>query len=88
MNSASRKSSAICPHSLTNRSLVLDGPVNFELVRGEEVIVTTDGQQIAPVKAGQRITVKKSELKTNLIRLKEYDFFGRVKKTFGFAAGD
>jgi NAD+ kinase len=77
--------SAICPHSLTNRSLVLDGPVNFELVRGEEVIVTADGQQVAPVRIGQRIMVKKSELKTNLIRLKDYDFFGRVKKTFGFA---
>lgn len=77
--------SAICPHSLTNRSLVLDGPVNFELVRGEDVIVTADGQQVAPVRAGQRITVKKSELKTKLIRLKDYDFFGRVKKTFGFA---
>ena len=86
--SASLIVSAICPHSLTNRSLVLDGPVTFELARGEEVIVTADGQLVAPVKAGQRITVKKSEFKTKLIRLKEYDFFGRVKKTFGFAAGD
>ena len=77
--------SAICPHSLTNRSLVLDGPVNFELVRGEEVIVTADGQQVAPVRAGQRITIKKSELKTKLIRLQDYDFFGRVSATFGFA---
>jgi NAD kinase len=54
-------------------------------VRGEDVIVTADGQQMAKVKVGQRIMVKKSEFKTNLIRLKEYDFFGRVSKTFGFA---
>jgi NAD+ kinase len=86
--SASLIVSAICPHSLTNRSLVLDGPLEFELVRGEEVIVTADGQQVAPVAAGRKITVKKSELKTKLIRLKEYDFFGRVKKTFGFAGTD
>jgi NAD+ kinase len=78
--------SAICPHSLSNRSLVLDGPVNFKLNRGEDVILTADGQQVVPVKTEQSITVGRSGLKTKFIRLKEYDFFGRVKKTFGFAA--
>lgn len=80
--------SAICPHSLTNRSLVLDGPLHVDLKRGEGVIVTADGQQVAPIKVGQRLTVKRSELKTKFIRLKEYDFFGRVKRTFGFASAD
>jgi NAD+ kinase len=78
--------SAICPHSLSNRSLVLDGPVGFRLTRGDDVILTADGQQLEPVKKGQIIWVGRSELKTRFIRLKDYDFFGRVKRTFGFAA--
>ena len=78
--------SAICPHSLSNRSLVLDGPVAFKLTRGDDVILTADGQQVVPVKKGQGIAVGRSELKTRFIRLKDYDFFGRVKTTFGFAA--
>ncbi len=78
--------SAICPHSLTNRSLVLDGPVDFKLTRGDDVILTADGQQVVPVRKGQVIKVGRSELKTRFIRLQGYDFFGRVKKTFGFAA--
>ncbi|MBN3033211.1 MAG: NAD(+)/NADH kinase [Candidatus Saganbacteria bacterium] len=80
--------SAICPHSLSNRSLVLDGPVNFKLRRGDEVILTADGQQVAPVKPGQRVVIARSALKTRFIRLKEYDFFGRARETFGFAGAD
>lgn len=78
--------SAICPHSLTNRSLVLDGPVTFKLTRGDEAILTADGQQVVPVKKGEVIRVGRSEFKTKFIRLADYDFFERVKKTFGFAA--
>jgi len=78
--------SAICPHSLTNRSLVLDGPVSFRLTRGDDVILTADGQQVAPVKKGEGIRVGRSEHKTRFIRLKEYDFFARAQKTFGYAA--
>lgn len=80
--------SAICPHSLSNRSLVLDGPVGIRLKRGEGVCLTADGQQLMPVKAGQTILVKRSALKTSFIRLREYNFFARVNKTFGFGAGD
>jgi len=80
--------SAICPHSLSNRSLVLDGPVTMVLKRGEDVILTGDGQQVVPIKAGQKVTVRKSKLKTKFIRLKEYNFFRKVKNTFGFGEGN
>jgi len=79
--------SAICPHSLSNRSLVVDGPVDFVLRRGDKVILTGDGQQMIGVKVGQKITVSKSNLKARFIRLKDYDFFKRVAKTFGFGEG-
>jgi len=79
--------SAICPHSLSRRSLVLDGPVNFILRRGDDVILTGDGQQVFPVKIGQKVAVSQSKLKTRFIRIKDYSFFARVKKTFGFGEG-
>jgi NAD kinase len=73
---------------LSNRSLVLDQSVTFILHRGEGVILTADGQQMVPVKLGQKVTVSKSKLKARFIRLKEYEFFARVRKTFGFGAGN
>ncbi|MGB9613233.1 MAG: hypothetical protein ACPL4K_03540, partial [Candidatus Margulisiibacteriota bacterium] len=76
------------PHTLSNRSLVLEGPISFVLQRGEKVILTADGQQVVPIKVGQKIIVKKSNLKARFIRLKEYNFFQRVKETFGFGEGN
>ncbi len=80
--------SAICPHSLSNRSLVLDGPVVFELNRGNDVILTADGQHVLPVKTGQKVTVRRSGLTTRFIRLRGRDFFGKVRATFGFGTGN
>ncbi|MFA5035231.1 MAG: NAD(+)/NADH kinase [Candidatus Margulisiibacteriota bacterium] len=75
--------SPICCHSLNTRSLVLNGPVVLRLDRGDEVILTADGQQTLPVKVGSRVTIKKAVQVARFIRLKEYDFFGRVRETFG-----
>lgn len=80
--------SAICPHSLSNRSLVLDGPITMILRRGDGVILTADGQQVVPVKIGQKVVVRRSNLKTKFIRLKEYNFFQKVKNIFGFGEGN
>lgn len=80
--------SAICPHSLSNRSLVLNGLVSLVLRRGEKVILTADGQEVVPVKVGQKVVVSKSKLKARFIRLKEYNFFQRIKETFGFGEGN
>ncbi|OGC12013.1 hypothetical protein A3K48_06010 [candidate division WOR-1 bacterium RIFOXYA12_FULL_52_29] len=75
--------SPICCHSLNTRSLVLDSPAVFRLTRGGEVILTADGQQMIPVKVGVRVIIKRAAEKTRFIRLRAYDFFGRVRETFG-----
>jgi NAD+ kinase len=80
--------SAICAHSLSNRSLVLEGPLSVVLQRGEEVIVTADGQEVFPVKVGQRLRVRRSNLKTRFIRLKGYNFFEKLRDTFSFGKGN
>ena len=76
--------SAISPHSINTRPIVIDTPVNVVLARGKEVNLTADGQQVIQLHEGQKILIQMSKLKTRFIRLKNYDFFGRVKDTFGF----
>jgi len=76
--------SAICPHSINTRPIVIDKPVNIVLTRGKEVNLTADGQQVVPLHEGQKIRIQRSALKTRFIRLKEYPFFQRVKEAFGF----
>ncbi|MFA6431604.1 MAG: NAD(+)/NADH kinase [Candidatus Margulisiibacteriota bacterium] len=79
--------SAICPHSLSNRSLVVDGPISFSLVRGDNVMLTADGQVLVPIKVKQEIIIKKAIEKTRFIRLKKLDYFGKIRSTFGFGSG-
>lgn len=76
--------SAISPHSISTRSLVLEKPVTAVLTRGKEAILTADGQRLVPLHERQKIRIQRSKLKTRFIRLKEYDFFERVKDVFGF----
>lgn len=76
--------SAICPHSVNTRPIVIDRPINVTLTKGKEVYLTADGQQVVPLHEGQKIRIQKSKLKTRFIRFKGYPFFQRVKETFGF----
>ncbi len=76
--------SAVCPHSISNRSIVVEKPVTAVLNRGKEVLLTADGQQMVHLHERQKIRIQKSKLKTRFIRLKQYDFFERVKEAFGF----
>jgi NAD+ kinase len=83
-NSKSIIVTAICPHSISVRPIILDSSVTAILTRGSKVILTADGQTMVPLKVGQKIHVQKSKLKTKFIRLKKYKLFGRIKDTFGF----
>ncbi len=75
---------AICPHTINSRPLVVEKAVTVVLNRGQEVILTADGQEMIELREGQKVTIKISALKTRFIRLGKYDFFERVKKAFNF----
>ena len=77
--------SAICPHKISIRPVVLEKEIKVRLLRGEQVSLTADGQQMLAIKPDQVVTIKKSKYKTRFIRMQEYDFFKRVKDSFGFA---
>jgi len=76
--------SAICPHSISIRPLVVEHSVTLVLNRGDEVILTADGQQMIPLDVGNKIHIQRSKLTAKFIRLRKYDFFGKVKEIFGF----
>ena len=76
--------SAICPHSISIRPLVVNQPVTAVLQRGKKAILTADGQHFVPLHERQKIRIQRSKLKTRFIRFAEYDFFVRVKEVFGF----
>ncbi len=72
----------ICPHSLSERSLVIsaDDRIEIEVVRSrktqeEEAIATTDGQYFANLQVGDRITLTRSEQTAKLIRFEKNRFY-------------
>lgn len=78
--------SAICPHSMSDRPIVLSARRDKELVKvaidiekspGEfgEVLLTADGQNVIKLKENDKIVFTEAPFRTKFIRLKEYDFF-------------
>ena len=68
----------ICPHTLTNRPLVL--PFNAEIrlqmnTREQEVMLTADGQIGLPLKAGDRVEIRRSSKTFNTVCAKDRDYF-------------
>ena len=68
----------ICPHTLSNRPLVLPDDAEFELVLKtpkEEVALTLDGQVGMPLEYEDRVTVRKSRTGFNLIQAHTRNYF-------------
>jgi NAD+ kinase len=68
----------ICPHTLSNRPLVVPDDVDFELVLKtprEEVALTLDGQVGMPLEYEDRVTVRKSSTTFNLIQAHTRNYF-------------
>jgi NAD+ kinase len=77
----------ICPHTLTQRPLVVPDDENVEivLVNDTEVHLTLDGQHGFPLQRGDRVQVKQSPNRVRLVRNPHIDFFGilRAKLRWG-----
>src|SRR5262252_5938385 len=68
----------ICPHTLTNRPLVLPFDVEIRLqmnTREQEVMLTADGQIGLPLMAGDRVEIRKSAKTFNTVSAKGRDYF-------------
>ncbi|BDG04395.1 NAD(+)/NADH kinase [Anaeromyxobacter oryzae] len=77
----------ICPHTLTQRPLVVPDDENIEilLVNDSEVYLTLDGQKGMKLERGDRVQVKQSYNRVLLVRNPQIDFFGilRAKLRWG-----
>jgi NAD+ kinase len=83
--------SAICPHSMSDRPLVIPARRDLRLIEvkikilqtpgeGGKVLLTSDGQEVIPLKADDEIVFREAPFKTKFIRLKRYDFFKVVRE--------
>ena len=73
----------ICPHSLVLRPLVL--PPNEEIVvevrpPANEMMLTVDGQDGEPVKAGDHVVVRRSAATVPLVRFPGQSFFSILRR--------
>lgn len=76
--------SPICPHRAANRSIVLTEPVLIKIQKGEDVLITVDGQKIFKLQKDDGIFVYKSKYRTNFIRLKDYNLWELLKTKLGW----
>jgi NAD+ kinase len=77
----------ICPHTLTNRPLVIPDEAAIELVlqtSHEEVTLTLDGQIGIALRFGDRITVNKSEHYFQLVQSPNKDYFRILHEKLGW----
>ncbi len=68
----------ICPHTLTNRPIVLPDDFTIEIIlrsESEDVFLTLDGQVGFSLRKNDTIEVKKSEFTTKLLMPCERDYF-------------
>jgi NAD+ kinase len=68
----------ICPHTLTNRPLVVPDTVRIALslrTRGESAMATIDGQLGIDVRSGDRLRLHKSSRTFNVITPRNRNYF-------------
>ncbi|HKJ22568.1 MAG TPA: NAD(+) kinase [Gammaproteobacteria bacterium] len=73
----------ICPHTLSNRPLVIDGDSRVEIVVGEpdtnHASLTCDGEISARLSTGDRVIVYKKDHKMHLIHPADHDHFAILR---------
>lgn len=81
----------ICPHTLTNRSLVvsLRSEVRVTLQsRQPDSIFAADGQVLATLHPGESVTVRRSRRSVRLLRLSGSSFFGTLRQKLNWSGSN
>lgn len=79
----------ICPHSLSQRALVLADDCEIELEANESedpgpMLFTVDGRDVVRIEPGQRVLVRKSPRKFRLVRMVGSSFFQALRQKLGW----
>ncbi|MCU7891812.1 MAG: NAD(+) kinase [Candidatus Thiodiazotropha sp. (ex Ustalcina ferruginea)] len=79
----------ICPHTLSNRPIVVDGDTEIEIrlnpAHTEDVQITCDGQTTIPAMPGEVIRIRKAEHQVRLIHPKGYDYYSILRAKLGWS---
>ncbi|MDJ0806551.1 MAG: NAD(+) kinase [Gammaproteobacteria bacterium] len=78
----------ICPHTLSNRPIVVDGQSEIEIRlasgHAEGVQLTCDGQVTLPVMEGEIIRIRKDEHRIRLIHPQGHDYYNTLRAKLGW----
>jgi len=75
----------ICPHSLTQRPLVLPGKFAIEMRTSEErALLIIDGQDVHELGLGESVHIKLAHKTIKLIHREEFDYFDVLKGKLGW----
>jgi len=75
----------ICPHSLTQRPLVLPGKFAIEMRTSEErALIIIDGQDVHELGLGESVHIKLAHKTVKLIHKEEFDYFDVLKGKLGW----
>jgi NAD+ kinase len=78
----------ICPHTLSNRPIVVDGDSEIEirlnLAHAEDVQITCDGQSTLPLMPGESVRIRKAEHPVRLIHPEGYDYYSILRAKLGW----
>jgi NAD+ kinase len=75
----------ICPHSLTQRPVVLPGEFSIEMTTPEpRALVIIDGQDMHELEEGQSVHIKLATKTAKLIHREEFNYFDVLKEKLGW----
>lgn len=78
----------ICPHSLSQRSLVLSDDVTIEIApeSGDDgqMLFTVDGRDTTRIDPGDKVIVKKADRSFHLLRLEGTSFYEALRQKLGW----
>ena len=76
---------AICPHSLHSCPIVVDDDMKITIsTKGENIRVIADGEVVAKDKNGLQITIEKAQKNALFIRLKNENFYVKLRKKLNY----
>jgi NAD+ kinase len=79
--------SPICPHTLTQRPLVVSdrSKISIEVMESQgELLLSLDGQTSSPLETGDRVELERGQTRTWLVRNPEVDFFEILREKLGW----
>lgn len=80
----------ICPHSLTERPIILPSDKSIRLVVNEknpDLLFSADGLESVRLQSGDQVVVSYGGARTNLIQLTDVSYFGLLRRKLNWGKG-